>query len=489
MIKIRLFRILYYLSKEVNPVLFAQDAYIVLLVCIADINKLPFAIPDCEARAGHDVDIQNVHLYRAHLASLMEMAASAGDILDHLHSLALDARTLWLCAPIDHTKGVGDAAHKLWKDVFKKGLPLEANQIDMINSLKIRLLELIQFSFPDLLSEMEEEERFEAQQKEALGGSSSYDMVNYLPIMWVEPTFLTTTSFICCTCFPNTHFQSIGEGFGELLGYSLARLLTVPFLDIATNNDALTDLSKTLNTDEVIDPHKALIISYRSSRRHLRHIFWEMCPDNHHGKHSWVGVDVTEQLEKSKDLNSTSTQKMLRQWLHSIRNASFEQQAAVLLDEVLELRQSLGNRSSLQTNFIGLDSGLQMLMKTAKRSVGLIDHALDTKGFIQLMPVHDFIENLSNVPMGATLLEGGVVENVRVSSTLNGKIVKPDDVAGLFVKCDILDIQAFVNLLISVSARYVFILFLTLHLECSDYTFNNICLFTLSDCLWTKVWK
>jgi hypothetical protein len=122
-------------------------------------------------------------------------------------------------------------------------------------------------------------------------------------------------------------------------------------------------------------------------------VHWEITTTPIDGVHYARGVDITQEIEASRLKQAVSIQKMLRQWLHSIRNASFEQQARVSLEEVQELEMKIGGEGGAYDNeFKSIYDCVRLLRHTARTSVGLIDHhALDTKGLSQHMCVQTLL--------------------------------------------------------------------------------------------------
>jgi hypothetical protein len=456
--RVHLFRVLYYLHEEWDPLVVAQDAFIVLQKCIHETHDLAETIEKylSKARGKDGTASAERHRYAACAAELQEMLPLAPALLLVLKKLCAMAQRFWLCSPIDYQKRENDLPAKTWNFIVKKHNPLPSETAGEICSFKIYLRSQVALLFPDLLAAVREEELSEAEQLSTLDGEG-YDFANQFPVAWLELSMQYSSFYIAATQFPNVCLHCVAPDLARLLGYSVARLLATPFALFAIDNLSLKKFMESTKGDgQDLKYDKAAssdILSFRTSRRQVISILWEASRDVENCSVSLVGVNITEELEKFKEDNSTSTQKMLRQWLHSIRNASFEQQAVVLLDEVLELHAALGAGETLEPFFDSLTDGLSMLMQTARRSVGLIDHALDTRGFIQLMAVHDFVENLRTVADACTDGTGRTLKPAHVVCTLNDAAVTPADIAGLFVKCDILNIQAFVNSLIDMAVK------------------------------------
>jgi hypothetical protein len=438
----------------------AQDAFVVLQKCIEQTNDLSSTIETFTAKASTCHLKASADRYLEHIEELRETGVSAPALLLQLAPLRAQALRFWLCAPIDYQSQSHDLPAKMWNHFAKKKNPLPSHIEDDIFNFKVSLCAQLERTFPDLLAAMEAEAEAEAAQLGSVG-SSAYDVANYLPLGCVLPMSNSPSFYILTTRFPNVYLHCVAQSFAQLLGYSVSRILATPFSVFAIDNLSLVRFLEDANRGDVhfgvhpiSAPHPTSeIVSYRTSRRQVCSVLWEVSTDAQVCSLALVGVNITDEIEKFKEDNSTSTQKMLRQWLHSIRNASFEQQAVVLLDEVIELHAALGAGEPLEPVFESLKDGLSMLMQTARRSVGLIDHALDTRGFIQLMAVHDFIENLRTVAEASTDSRGHTPTEIKIVCTLNGAVVLPADIADLFVKCDIFNIQAFVNTLIEIAVK------------------------------------
>lgn len=456
----RLFRVLYYLTHEQSLQILAQDGFVVLRQCLAQLSDLDVAIADFKKKAvAAGPEKESEYMCEERIAKLEEMKSPCPELLGDLNQLQEEAKHFWLCAPLDDSHKSGSVASNRWKHFVDGQEPLPRDTVLALQTFRTRLSAILDLHFTDLLHQLREEQMIEEAQLTGLE-CGNVDLVNCIPIAWKQRLGVSTHVYIVSCRFPASHFQHADARFAQLLGCSVARLLAWPLVEMVIENNSLSEHVSDLFDKGVkaAEATKRVTLSYRTSRRTLRTIQWECCSETIDGCFPGLGVDITDELDAFKENNSASTQKMLRQWLHSIRNASFEQQAAILLDELQELRISVGENPHLESRFDNLSEGLTMLMKTAKRSVGLIDHALDTKGFIQLLPVHDFIENLATFPSvngAASTLPAGIHRTkLEVTCLLNEIRVIPEDVSGLFVKCDVLNIQAFINKLIISCARY-----------------------------------
>lgn len=447
----QIFRVLYYLHKEPSPLMLAQDAYVIAQQCRVQLDGLGAILTDWKRQEAEGV---------TEITKCIAEAEATIELLPELSSLFKEiqdeAYTIWMCATVDKSKLAKGTAPALWEKHVAGRDPLPPELEEAIAAFRSHVFAKIELHFPELLELMRNEE------DQARIDVSSFtvhpsNLLNVVPVVCQQQQWHSTQVYWCSSCFPQTHVRACSPNFPKHLGYSLARVLCTPVSQIVVNSSFITEVLDDLNRGVEIEQRPTIQFSYRTNARTIRTCQWEMCSELINGSFTAVGIDITSELESFNESSSANTQRMLRQWLHSIRNASFEQQAAILLDELNELRAAMGHRKGLESRFNSLTEGLTMLMKTAERSVGLIDHALDTKGFIQLLSVHDFVTNLAVFPSGDDI-KVKVPKSVKqtafkVTCLLNDVKVEPDEVSGLFVKCDIINIQNLVAKLIVACAR------------------------------------
>ena len=166
------------------------------------------------------------------------------------------------------------------------------------------------------------------------------------------------------------------------------------------------------------------------------------------------GMDITTEVVNTRSDQGENMQRILRQWLHSIRNASFQQQAQLIEEDVLKLQAQLGHDPKLQSEFQGVLSGLSTLIYTTKASVGLIDQALYSKGLMSCTCVGDFVNALVTFAPNFARSEkmNGIDCDVKVY--LNQVQAFPDDLRHLFVGSDMLRLQNMIDNIFSNAIRY-----------------------------------
>jgi CheY-like chemotaxis protein len=228
-------------------------------------------------------------------------------------------------------------------------------------------------------------------------------------------------------------------------------MLALPCISFIVNSGSFNSM-----VAELMHSHSSsvAIVYYRSMRRQVKAIFWEISiVENHYISR---GVDITSLLHATKANETASTDKMLRQWLHSIRNASFHQQAEVLQEDIADIKGLVGDISpDLADRFKKVEEGLRTLVYTAKATVGLIDQAMETK-MDKCTSVGDFVASAKAFGKRFMAREGNFF-----SDTLNvfelyvdGKLSPMSALGGIYVKGDMHDLKSLIDELYSNAVRY-----------------------------------
>jgi hypothetical protein len=303
----------------------------------------------------------------------------------------------WFCSPVDHTKCIGEikTPMELWR-IYKDTVIPDTIQI-RLNDFRATVRTILRRHFSVMLETLEKEIQYEDAIDCSLGNRST-KFLNSLPLSLVRQFDKSNGSFIGASKFPITHYHHVDPAFATLLGFSIARLFAYPGFSFGVNTIETDSLTKQLTSTGSTKPTVAILF-YRTVTRSVVGVHWEITTTPIDGVHYARGVDITQEIEASRLKQAVSIQKMLRQWLHSIRNASFEQQARVILEEVQELEMKIGGEGgAYDSEFKSIYDCVRLLMHTARTSVGLIDHALDTKGLSQHMCVTDFVCNITSFP-------------------------------------------------------------------------------------------
>eukprot|EP00602_Paraphysomonas_sp_CaronLab_P006418 CAMPEP_0185031246 /NCGR_PEP_ID=MMETSP1103-20130426/18612_1 /TAXON_ID=36769 /ORGANISM="Paraphysomonas bandaiensis, Strain Caron Lab Isolate" /LENGTH=700 /DNA_ID=CAMNT_0027566707 /DNA_START=189 /DNA_END=2291 /DNA_ORIENTATION=- len=397
-----------------------------------------------------DSGLKEASMYQTVVEKLEHMNSNQDTWIEVITALKCEADEFWYPSPADinncmpkHT-----AASKQWRQ-HKNGLPLPNDIQQKVLNFKTRCQSVVSEYFADLLSELEKEEADERSACAAL--SNQYlRLANKIPTPLLREIESSVNLLTVVTDFPLTHFLLPSKHFAKLLGYTLARMITAPFLQIIVNT-AETNL--VVNTCREGGTRPSTVIFYRRADRELACIHWEVCETVIDGHYIGYGCDITSEINMMKNHQGANMQRILRQWLHSIRNASFQQQAQLIEEDVMKLRSKLDKNSSIK-EFDDILSGLKTLIYTTKASVGLIDQALYSKGLMSCTCVADFVNALVNFAPNFTKSEK--LENINVVCTvlLNQNPATPEDFRNLYVGSDMLSLQSMIDNIFSNALRY-----------------------------------
>lgn len=453
----RLFKILYQFSIENNHFLIAQDAYETIRSCINQLRDSESVKIDLEKRLenfknefeGERKEISDC------LDRLQEVKLSVDVWCSFLTPLLKEAEEFWFCCPIDHTRCVGEnkSPMEMWR-TFKdnyKNIPLEI--LDKIMLFKEHCKLLIESYFPDLLILLKEEILKEEEGQSMLSNKHTR-FLNALPLSLFPEFNKINQSFIGAVREPRTHHEYADPDFASLLEYSIARILCFPISELIVNVRERTTVSEQFDNISIPNP-TVIKLFYRTATRKIIGVKLDMNNFPINGIHYALCVDISQEIESSRLKQTISIQKMLRQWLHSIRNASFEQQARVIMEEVQDLENKLQPLTTeFKSEFESIYECVKLLMHTARTSVGLIDQALDTRGLTQHMCVSDFVSNITSFPHHFAQSEGIPAIYTRYRFLLNGNTANPQDYSSFFVTGDIISLQSIVDNIISNAVRF-----------------------------------
>ena len=123
------------------------------------------------------------------------------------------------------------------------------------------------------------------------------------------------------------------------------------------------------------------------------------------------------------------------------------------MDEIKALKSTISS-PQYDPMFQNIFESLNMLVHTSRVSVGLIDQALESKGLFQTMAVVDFVNNISKLPANFAQSEGIAAIYVRCEIYFNSHKVTAAELDKLFVKCDVTNIQIFIDNILSNAVRF-----------------------------------
>eukprot|EP00602_Paraphysomonas_sp_CaronLab_P011912 CAMPEP_0185041904 /NCGR_PEP_ID=MMETSP1103-20130426/41765_1 /TAXON_ID=36769 /ORGANISM="Paraphysomonas bandaiensis, Strain Caron Lab Isolate" /LENGTH=676 /DNA_ID=CAMNT_0027581837 /DNA_START=129 /DNA_END=2159 /DNA_ORIENTATION=+ len=385
----------------------------------------------------------------SYIIKLKELHACASTLIEILSPLRIKAERFWFCGPVDHTTclSVDKSEIHRWR-VFR--------DVDISASLKLQIAEfkadcrsILNSYFADMLELFERERQFQDQELEKLE-NRPIRLHNKLPLSALDQISRTCNSFISTSMYPYTHIHIVDTAFAKRLGYSVSRLLAMPVITFVVNTRETETIINELVSGA--DNPTLAILFYRSITRKVVAVHWEISTMEIDDMVVGCGIDITQEIESTHLKQAIGVQKMLRQWLHSIRNASFEQQARVILDETAALESRIDN-NSYADDFRAIYDSINLLIHTAKTSVGLIDQALDTTGLIQQMAVVDFVNNLTSFPHHFASSEGMGAVYCQCVFILNGKRVQSHEFGTLFVTGEVVNIQSALENIIANAVR------------------------------------
>ena len=173
-----LFRVLYYLQDESDPLMLAQDAYVVMRLCRVQLKELPQTLADWKTRTADDAVG-----YLSAVSDIDAMLPLAPMFLEIIDDLQERASQFWLCAPVDLTRnGKGQAAQR-WQQHVGAGAPLPPETTAQLLSFKARLGEVLREHCADLLLNIEGEELAERARVDSLPPRRA-DLLNAIPLSW-----------------------------------------------------------------------------------------------------------------------------------------------------------------------------------------------------------------------------------------------------------------------------------------------------------------
>ena len=461
--KERLFRILYWLSCEEDVFMGAQDSYIICGSILDQLSTLGGVIDEYEEKirsfhseAEGKEEVSEVGMYRGAVEKLTEMLSEAEAWEPIISELQEEAEKFWIPASVDVEKCKPDqlSRNKVWR-AHKSG---DGNAVTdeskkLFETFQQRCLKVVSDKFPDYLERLKRElEEAENVEKSLL--KQEFRLSNVFPLLSHRDMELSTKVYTLLTNFPITHLYLPSKSLCYGLGYSFPRLLTVPFQHFIVNT-AETNFVVNSVIDKGLENTGKTIIFYRCADREISCAHWEVCEKPIDGLYAGMGIDITSEMNAMRSNQGETMQKILRQWLHSIRNASFEQQALLIEEDVRNLQAKMGQTSNLyQSEIANILSGLKTLIYTSKASVGLIDQALQCKGIISSTCLTDFANAFLLFAPNFAKSEQVSISKCACTITLNQAPCSPEDLKHMYVGADLVTLQTMIDNIYSNAIRY-----------------------------------
>ena len=461
--KERLFRILYWLSCEEDVFMGAQDSYIICGSILDQLSNLGGVIDEYEEKirsfhseAEGKEEVSEVGMYRGAVEKLKEIHGEAEAWEPIISELQEEAEKFWIPASVDVEKCKPDqlSRNKAWR-VHKSG---DGNAVTdetkkLFESFQQHCLKVVSDKFPDYLEKLKREME-EADRADSLLPKQSFLLADSLPLSSYRDIEASTNAYTVVIKFPVSHFYSPSKSLCRCLGFTFARLITFSFYQFIVNTAETNFVVDSLVTKGAQNTN-ATIIFYRCADREISCVRWEICDKLIEGGYGAMGMNITSEMNVMRSNQGETMQKILRQWLHSIRNASFEQQALLIEEDVRNLQTKMGQTSNLyQSEIANILSGLKTLIYTSKASVGLIDQALQCKGITSSTCLADFANAFLLFAPNFAKSEQVSISKCACTITLNQVACSPEDLKHMYVGADLVTLQTMIDNIYSNAIRY-----------------------------------
>lgn len=457
--KSRLFKIFEALSTEASHFFVAQDAYPILASINTQLDSLDAIITEHYEKMGEyegsEEKAGEHKQYEVAIAALKEVIPLRPTLQSVVNTLMPSALEFWFCAPVDNVGTSNTASSRSaierWRIYQGHHEEIPTDILQKIDEFRKECDDIVHKHFETFFVEKVEEEKLEA---DAVGALPKFlKHASYIPLGIMREFDESNDSVTVVSDFPISHFLVPDPRFAKLIGYCVARLLTVPLLTFIVNTADTGELISLLNADDGT-ANSAAIVFYRSSTREVLAIHWEIAKKLINGHVIAQGVNITKDLERARTGKIDDTEQLLRKWLHSIRNASFQQQAEVISQDINTLKEKIGEKSEFTEDFDNINNGLNTLIYTTRASICLIDQVLDSRALSNFSPVREFVSAIIQFPVNFAKSEG--IEDLPNSFNLylNGVVATPQALKGLYVSGDLSTLTAIIDNIFSNAVRY-----------------------------------
>lgn len=454
-----LFKTLLALSRENDHFLVAQDSCVLLKSFLDQMKGLEDVIADYSRTViklkSEDGKEEEMRQYEHKIIVFTELLENRPEWESIISQLMLQAEQFWFCAPVDNINPSAQTKKSTenWRiyNEHREEIPCEVKE--EIDTFKTCCMNIIHNHFEDLLVEVLDQEAIDARAQNSLPPANVKN-ATFIPIgCWRDFNAANNSLFVVCT-YPLTHFSIPDPKLAKLLGYSVARLLAVPFLSYIVNSGETNEVVNKLNK---LESSLTTQIYYRTVSRSVVAVRWEVCSKPIEGHLMARGIEVTKVMEACRGASTLGTEKLLRNWLHSIRNASFQQQAEVIQDEVEGIWNKLGRDNNLVSQeFENLSNSIKTLIYTSRASVGLIDQALSCQDMMNSTEVAEFVNAISVFADNFAKSEG--LEDTKENYFklfVDGELtVKQTSLEGLVVRGDMTNLKTLIDNIYSNAIRY-----------------------------------
>ena len=455
----QLFKALMALSREQDHFLLAQDAYISLKSCLDQMDRLEEVIADysetvykLDCEEGKEEEKQQYAHKILLFTELLEKRPLWKSIISEL---IVQAECFWYCGPVD----ISPATHSRkaienWRVYNEHREEMPAEVKEQVDNFKLQCLGVIYEHFPDLLADLLAQESIDEKAHNSLPTADVKNLF-FIPIGCWRDFDTLNNSFHVALSYPLTHFGIADPKFANLLGLSVARIVTVPFMSFIVNSEEANYVVNKIQTERSAQTTQ---IFYRTVTRTVVAVRWETCSKPIAGHLMARGIEVTKDLEACRGASTTGTEKLLRNWLHSIRNASFQQQAEVIQEEVADIWKKVGKENNMLTeDFKNITNSIKTLIYTSKASVGLIDQALNCQDMMNSTEVLEFVNAISTFATNFAKSEG--LENLKGDAFklfVEGELMveRSNTLEGVVVRGDMTTLKTLIDNIYSNAIRY-----------------------------------
>ena len=391
--------------------------------------------------------------YAPLLSRFAELHACAPKYIPHLVSLSQMARSFWVCTPIDQTRCSADQEAKLelWRLYHENEFPSAV--LEQISIFQARCLEVARSHFGDLVEVYAAEQRQIQQEIQLLSQQHSSRLINSIPSSTFLDVVTKSKVYWGNSRFPNSHYNSVSDSFHHTLGFTLSRLYAEPRAKFSVNDSAHLSITRMLN-DQTFRLNAPYLRYLRCANARVVVVRWEVSAPNDRGDAWLMGVDMTEAVSSSHVDVTVPGYKMAKQWLHGIRNASFEQQALTISRDLKDLQLKISD-PKYGERFAEISEAISVLLYTVRSNMAQMNSVIQHDVAVQSMKLHDFLNGLCSTPHHFAVAEHRPELPIRFTLWKNSKKINISDVPNVEIRCETSNIQAFIDNFVSNAVRYV----------------------------------
>jgi hypothetical protein len=280
---VRVFRILHWLSEEQNHFLVAQDSYIICCSLLEQFTNLETVIEEyndkIEALELQDLkDGPEYSGFTSVVDKLQDMVSRLDFWIPQIISLRDQALVFWQPAttdlekcPSSHSK-VSRKWRKNAEENEKGEFSFPADTLEQVEAFRQTCKAVVHTNFSELLQKLIEEETLEEQQA-AMLTNNYLRLGSTIPTSFLRDIESSVRLLTVVTDFPLTHFLLPARHFAKLLGFSRARMITIPFMRFIVNT---AETNFVVSTSQKGTNRPSTVIFYRCADGELACVHWEI---------------------------------------------------------------------------------------------------------------------------------------------------------------------------------------------------------------------